>query len=439
MYEIRIHSLVFLKRLIAFPESRQILVIHLLASPFLALQWAMLAMVPVLLRGHFKASAWQTTIATSAIPAMFMLSVVWSEVYRRLNHGLYIGIVWLIAIVSLGGIALCHQPETMLASMLLSAFSLAGLNPVNGDILRSCYPPAVRSKVYGITQAVAQSTIMASAYGIGIWLDFDNEAFRHYMLIGIAGITVGMALIYRMMRQRLFQERLRHQVSESFAAGMRHMFQNTIRVFREDPIFRRYEIGFLIYGLGWSTCQALLPFLVVDKLRFTYGQVAQSTQVAFQASLILMILPTGYLMDRYGPVRMSCWAFTLVAIYPAGLMLAGGVPSLTLITIWFGICVSAIHLAWTIGPITLAPTASDASNYLAIHATLVGPRTIIGQFSAIAIYLLTGRIIAIPLCMAVACFIVGALLMHLLHRRQKQIPQITGDSIVAPIAPSRAP
>lgn len=428
-----------LKRLIAFPESRHILVIHMLASPFLALQWATLAMVPVLLRGHFKASAWQTTMSTTAIPVMFMLSVVWNEVYRRLNHGRYMGIVWLLAVVPIGGIALCHRPENVLLCVVLSAIGLAGMNPVNGDILRSCYPPAVRSKVYGVTQAIAQFTVMSVAYGIGLWLDLDNEAYRLYMPLGMVGVSVGMCLTYRQTCQRLFQERLRHQVSESFAASMRNMYRNTMRIFREDPDFRRYEIAFFTYGLGWSTCQALLPFLVVDKLRLTYAEVAQSTQAALQITLILMILPTGYLMDRHGPVRLSTWGFGLVAIYPIGLMLASGVSSLTLATIWFAIGISAIHLAWTIGPITLARTASEASNYLAIHAALVGPRSIIGQFGAVSVYLLTGGRIEIPLAGAIMLFAGGALFMHHLDRHQKRTPQVTGESITAPIAPARAP
>ena len=428
-----------LKRLVAFPESRHILVIHMLAAPFLALQWAMLLMVPVLLRGHFKASAWQTTMSTAAIPVMFMLSVIWNELYRRLNHGRYIGVVWLLAVVPMGGIALCHRPETVLICVVLSAMGLAGMNPINGDLLRSCYPPAVRSKVYGVTQAIAQFTIMSIAYGIGLWLDLDNEAYRLYLPLGMVGVGVGMCLTYRMTCQRVFQERLRHQVSESFPASMRHMYRNMIRVFREDPDFRRYEIAYFIYGMGWSTCQALLPFLLVDKLRFTYAQVAQSTQTAFQVTLILMILPTGYLMDRYGPVRLATWGFGLVAIYPIGLMLAGGVTSLTLATAWFAIGISAIHLAWTIGPITLARTASEASNYLAIHAALVGPRSIIAQFCAVGVYLLTGGLIEVPLAGAVVLFAGGALCMRRLDRHQKRIPQVTGESIVAPIAPSRAP
>jgi len=430
---------VILKRLIAYPESRHILNIHLLASPFLALQWAMLNMLPVLLRGHFKASEWQTTISTAAIPVLLMISVVWNEVYRRVNQGRYVLIIWLISFVGLGGMALCHHSETILVCLVLAAISLAGMNPINGDILRSCYPPTVRSMVFGVTQAVAQFTIMVGAYGVGLWLDLDNEAFRYYMPIGLAATTVGMGLTYLQTRQPLFQERLRHQVTESFAASLSNMYRNTIRVFRSDPDFRRYEIAFLIYGLGWSASQALLPFLVVDKLGLTYAEVAQSTQVAFQISLMFMILPTGYLMDRYGPVRLSTWGFVLITIYPIGLIFAGGAASLTVVTIWFGIGISAIHLAWTIGPITLAPTASEASNYLAIHAALTGPRTLIGHFGAVGIYLLTGRIIEIPLAGATLAFAGGALLMYLLHRRHTQVPQVTGEDIVAPIAPSRAP
>jgi len=436
---VRVDRLVILKRLIAFPESRRILAIHLLASPFLALQWAALAMVPVLLRGHFHAGEWQTAMCTAAIPVMFMLSVAWNELYRRLNPLTYITIVWLIAVAPLGGIALCHRAESVLACVVTSAIGLAGMNPLNGDILRNCYPPTVRSKVYGVTQAIAQFTVMSVTYGIGLWLDLNNEAYRIYMPLSMVGIGGGMVLVYRITRHRLFQERLKHQTTETFTASLCNLYRNMIRVFREDPDFRRYEIAFFIYGLGWSSCQALLPFLVVDKLQFTYAEVAQSTQAALQVTLMLMILPTSHLMDRHGPVRLAMWGMALIPLYPIGLMLASGVTALTLITIWFAIGISAIHLAWTIGPITLAPSASDAPNYLAIHASLVGPRSIIGQFSAVGVYLLTGRMIEIPLAGAIVCFIGGALAMHRLDRHRKRALQVTGESISAPLSPSRAP
>jgi len=430
-----------LRLLVAFPESRRILWIHLIASPFLALQWGAMAMVPVLLRGHFGASPWQTTAATAAIPLMFILSIVWGELYRRLDGGRYIVLVWLLAAGPLGLMAICRSPSALLACMFLSAVGLAGMNPLNGDILRSCYPPNARSKIYALTQMVAQSTIMVITYGIGIWLDRNEEAFRIYMPAAAAGVAVGMLLIHAITRQRLFQERLRHNNTLPLVASLRGLARLTTEAFRKDRDFLRLEIAFLVYGLGWMICQAILPFLVWDVLRLSYADVARATQSTFQLTLVLTMLPVSYLMDRYGPVRMAAWGFLMVAIYPLGLILVvrgttwmDTVTALTLVTVWFGVGVSAIHLAWTIGPVSLAPTASDASHYLATHASMVAPRTLVGQALALGLYTATGSV-HLPLAAAVACAGTGAVLMFRLHAHRRRPPRPIVPEQIIPTPP----
>ena len=88
--------------LIAFPESKRILNIHLLATPFMSVQLAVMLMIPVLLRKGFGASPWQTVVATSAIAIMSLLSVLWNELYRRWPPGVYLVVFWLAAAVPLG-------------------------------------------------------------------------------------------------------------------------------------------------------------------------------------------------------------------------------------------------------------------------------------------------------------------------------------------------
>jgi MFS family permease len=187
------------------------------------------------------------------------------------------------------------------------------------------------------------------------------------------------------------------------------------QVFVDDRDFRRYEIGYFIYGLGWMICTALLPFLVVDHLNLNYEQIARSTHTILEFTLILMMVPAGHWVDRFGPIRVAGLAFLALTLYPVGLMLAVGPNSLMFVTICYGIGLSGVHLAWTIGPITLAKHPSHAPHYLAIHATMVGFRALIGQYSAVALYTATG-IIEIPLVLASYCFFIGAIVMFKLYR-----------------------
>jgi len=422
-----------LKRLIAFPESRRILTIHLLATPFLATQWSITAMVPVLLRDYFRASEWQTTISTSAIPVMSLLSIFWNELYRRMQPHRYLLMLWVVAIAPLAGVARCHHPETVLIFVVISAVGFGAMTPLTADILRNCYPPAARGKIFSVLQVLAQSTVMVGTYCIGLWLNIDHEAFRLYLPAGVVIIGIGMSLLSRITHQQLFRERHKFHPTEPLRASLGKAWHNMAAVLARDRSFRRYEIGFFTYGLGWMICAALLPFLVVDHLRLDYEQVARSTQTALQLTLLLMMMPTGYLMDRLGPIRTSCWAFSVLIFYPIGLMAAGDVHSLTGATVCFGIGMSGEHLTWTIGPVTLARDSSQAPHYLAIHATLVGVRAILGQFPAVALYRLTGEI-RLPLVLAAFLFATGALLMRRLEHDRRASEKPAASAIPIPPA-----
>ena len=407
------------RRLIAFPESRRVFRMHLVATPFLAIQWAIVAMIPVLVRDHFKGSEWETVITTLSIPLMLSLSLLWNELYRRWPMRRYLAILWLVAILPMAGIGWCDSSTSALVFVVLSAAGFGAMMPISGDIMRSCYPPDVRSQAFSYLQMVAQSTVMVGAYGLGVWLNRDAEAFRIYLPGGVLLVGVGMWLLGRISRQPLYIERHQHRPGEPLRAALRHVARNALGVFARDRDFRRYEIAFFLYGLGWMIGTALLPFICVDKLGLNYEQVARSTQTVFTLALRVCFVPVGHLLDRHGPVRTAGWAFGFLLLYPIGLIFVTGVHSLTAVTILFGIGISAVNLAWTIGPITLARDASQAPYYLAIHATMVAVRAVCGQIPAVVLYQVTRRF-DIPLMIAAGLFFAGAILMRRLDRDRRR-------------------
>ncbi len=383
--------------------------------PFLAVQTGVYMMVPVLLRKQFAATEWQTTLATSAIPIMCMLAIFWNEVYQRLRTPSYLLLVLVMSVMPLGGIALCTQPSTVLVLVLVSAAGMGGINSLYADLLRSCYPPAARNRVFGFVKFVEQLTIMSTAFIVGTWLDNDHGAYRIYFPASVVVIGIGLWLLHRISSERLFQERLRVQPTATLFASLRGAYHSMARIFREDEDFRRFETAYCIYGLGWMICYALLPFVVVDVLHLTYGEVAWSTQVATQMILLLMLVPASYLMDRLGPIHLSAWCFLTLVIYPIGLILAWDAWSLMTVSILYGVSMAGVNLSWTLGPVSLARSASMAPQYLAIHATLTSVRAILGQFPAVALYAWT-RSIYLPLAIAAAMFLTGAVLMVRLER-----------------------
>jgi hypothetical protein len=424
---------VILDRLVAFPESRRILRFQLLATPFIALQAAVFQMLPVLLRAYFKASEFETVVSTAAISITLILAVVWNELYRRMRPRSYMILLWAAAIAPLAGIAACHRASAALVFIVIAATGFGGMQPLGGDILRSCYAPGARNRVFSVVQMVTQFTVMLTTYGIGLWLNLWPESFRLYLPAGTLLVGAGMWLLYRITRQTLFIERHQARSTEPLLTSLRRVYHNMVKVFREDSIFRRHETAFSIYGLGWMICWALLPFLCVDKLRLTYEQVARSTQMVLQLTLLLSMLPMAHLMDRLGPLRTAAWSFGGMALYPIGLMLAWDVNSLTLVTVVYAVVLSGVNLAWTLGPIFLARDASQAPYYLAIHATMVGIRGLVGQFPAVALYHYTHDL-RWPLGIAIILFVWGSLLMFRVERDRR-----AGEEAIERVVPVPPP
>lgn len=416
----------------AFPESRRILALHLFSTPFLAIQAGVFGgMVPVLLRKHFVANEWQTTVASSALAVMAILAVFWNELYQRLSTRRYLVLFWAFSVLPLGGIAFCDSPNAVLAFVIFSAAGMGGLNPLSGDILRSCYPPTARSRAWSLIKSFEQFTIVISIFGVGIWFDRDPQAYRIYFALAVVVVSVGVLLLGRITREPLFRERLRSASTASIASSLRDAYVNMTRVLREDRRFRQYETAFCVYGLGWMICYAMVPFVQVDVLQLKYGEAFTATQVAFQLTMMMCFVPMGYVLDRAGPIRASSWAFGWLVLYPVLLMTATGPITLTMASIVYGLGMAAVNLAWTLGPVTLARNPADAPQYLAIHATLVSVRAILGQFPAVAIYWYT-RSIYLPLLMGGAMFLVGAVMMRRLdHETRTPAP---APVVLAPVS-----
>lgn len=406
------------RRLIAFPESKQILVLHVLAAPFLAVQLAVIAMAPFLLRRHFCASELQVVLATSSAALLSMLAIFWNQAYVRLQPGRYLLVMWLLSVLPLGGVAFCSSAWPVLLLVLVSAAGMGGIQSVIGDILRNCYPPRSRNRVFSILKVLEQSTVMVSTFGIGVWLDHNVQAYRIYFPLAVALIGTGLFLVARITQQRLFQERLvpaSEELRESLLRGLFGAFRKMRAVLAADPRFRRYEAAYCVYGLGWNICNALVPFVAIDILRLRYGQVGFSTQAACQFTLILMLLPASLLTDRLGPIRMSAWSFAWLLLWPLGLMVARNVVDLTIVTVLYGIGITAVNLTWTLGPVTLARNAAHAPQYLAIHATLVSVRAVLGQFPPVYLYYRYHQIWP-SLVTAALLFATGAVMMARLER-----------------------
>lgn len=386
----------FLK-VVAFPESGRILGRHLVAAACLGISPAVVAFLPFLARERFAANNWQTTVITAAIPVMQLFSIFWNHYYVRVGTGRYLLAVALLHSVPVGLIGAVRGVEASMVLWVLAAFGNAGIPPLTGDLLRSCYAPLVRGRVFGVVSTAAMLSTLATGLIVGALSDRDPDAFRLY-LPGLALIHLtGLLLVWRISRELLFQERMKPAPTGHSAwwEPLRQM----ARTLKEDPRFAAYEVAFMSYGVGWMICTALLPALATDRLRLSYSQYSLATIVIFQVVMILLLAPVGHLTDRVGAMRVARYSFLWLTIYPLGLLLARGFDGLALFSLLYAVGMVGVNLTWTLGPIALSPDPSRTSHYLAIHTTMVGVRGLLAQGLGMALYVATGSF-TVPLVAA---------------------------------------
>jgi MFS family permease len=189
-------------------------------------------------------------------------------------------------------------------------------------------------------------------------------------------------------------------------------------VLAKDRVFARYEAAFMTYGIGWMITFALLPLLATDRLKLPYDTYAESWQVASQLAVVLVTPFAGLLIDRIGAVRLCVVSFAAYALWPTLLLLAGDSKGFAAASLVFGLCAGAVNTAWMLGPVALAPSPDRASQYVAIHATLVGLRGVVFQFAGVFLYTQTGSFTA-PLTLAALGFLWASWQMRRLHLLMK--------------------
>jgi hypothetical protein len=212
------------------------------------------------------------------------------------------------------------------------------------------------------------------------------------------------------------------------SAALRRPFAGALALLRDDRGFRRYEMGFMAYGLGWMMLQPTIPVYLVERLQVAYTEVAQARGLIYFTVIAALSHPFGRLLDRVGPLAVSRIAFSILALFPLLLASARGIGTVYVAFLVFGCGMAAANLGWTAGPIHFAGER-DSARYMGAHVALVGLRAIVGGTFGIWFYRFTGSPTA-TFALCAALFLAGSLIMATAARaagRRAAPPGVRGD------------
>lgn len=262
-----------------------------------------------------------------------------------------------------------HDIWVFLALVTLQSFSQVPVTAVWNALLRANYTDAKRGTLYGRASQYSSLLAGVGAIGAGIWLDRDPEAVRWiYPVAAVFGVWACW----------LFA---RVQVRPGFTAAPAGPDAGALFTVREvlvkDRDFRVFEIGFFLYGLAFMAGATALPLLAANDLALSNTQML-GARALFGLCLMLGTPFMGRVMDRVGPARMAARCYVILLIFSVVVLHTTDWRMYLLGQVIYGFAMSGVHIAWNMGPITLAP-ARDAARYMGVHMALVGVRAMLGH------------------------------------------------------------
>jgi hypothetical protein len=368
---------------------------HVIAQVFGGLSSGIVVLQDIILKKSLGGSDFQILLLSLFTSSAFLASLYGAEIINRSKNLsktiLKFGIaakLFLILIPLINNsifYILCISITAYLDSMMLSSWNI---------IFRHNYTEDRRSRLYSYATTVATVLLLFTSTILGILLDRDNMLFR--VFFPVSGLT-GIAMYYflsRMMKLSVVNipkiDSTDKVQKSSFSKKLIKDIlllpaRNTKRIFSHNKPFFRYEIYFFMYGMAFMVIIPAIPIYVVDTLKLTYTPISIAKGFLFNIALILFTPIMGKYHGSGDPKKFCGWSFLVLVLFPLILISAqspfmnnlfsGNVHVVYLAYIIFGIGMSGVTIAWTLGSMYYAPKF-EVSNYQAVHIALTGLRGI---------------------------------------------------------------
>lgn len=397
---------------------------HVLAAALVQASWmGVQFFIPLLAKKKFGATDWESLAITASPLVLASLAIFWGDLFARVRVSRYLLAYWMLAALPLVVCGWAPKYPWLLAAWIVSAVGTAGFPPLAGELYRAMYAPAIRGRAYAVVWGSSMTLGALAGYALARLMTLD-EASVHYSLPLAAGLQGAGCVLFWLLSKRTGHTHdrsaslvRRDDSGLSLGQRIRRLLEpigHMGGILRADPVFARYEAGYMTYGIGWMIGWALMPIFVVDKLHLNYDQSAQATHMPYLFALVAASVPAGMLLDKIGAFRATALSFGLLALYPLSWALVTSENQLLFVSVLYGLVHAGANVGWMLGPVSLAPSPEKVPQYVAIHATLVGVRGMLFQFLGVLLYNMT-KSFTIPLLVAAAAYLWAGWQMWRLH------------------------
>ncbi len=401
------------------PLERKTFLLHLLASAFEGSAFALWWIHDFFLKKTLHGENWQVWILVSLWPVANLTSVYFAGKAEE-GRGLkpYLVAAALLGRLPLVLMAFASSIPVFLGLHALYSLSFAVAKPAQTAILQANYREGRRAELFGWAWTVTVALGGLGSLGAGTLLDKFPSIYHLLLpLEGILGACYCLTLAAIPLASKPAPPSCQKR------EGLLGATARTIRVFKENPAYLKYQINFMIYGLAFMVVLPVVPVLATKDLGLDYFQFTLARGILGPGISLLFMPWFGRKLDRLGPLRSSAMAFAVFSLYPLFLGLSPwiGVP---FHSFWFflgfafyGVAMGGLMVIWHMGAIYYAPPGMTAT-YQGIHVTMTGLRGLVGPLAGYLCLTYLGT--TVPFALSVTLFLAAAWLMQRQFRSERR-------------------
>ncbi|MDI3280972.1 MAG: MFS transporter [Bacillota bacterium] len=312
-----------------------------------------------------------------------LLAGVWGHLSEGRPKLPYVVVPALLARLLFLPLAFTVHP-TGFAALAVLYFLINGIQlPAYTALMQRIYPREFRGRLMALVRVVLGLVQVGALRLAGGLMDQTGHRapFLAAALLGGAG-----ALVFSRIREPLLPEEEENPAPTATSASpLWSSFQAMRRILNGDRRFARFELGFMIFGLGNLLLLPVYTIFQVKTLGLNNSQVAWVT-ITWSIAWLWGYLLCGQAVDSFGPRKIVLAGVGFYALVPLAYLAGHNYLAVLIGSAFLGLGDAAVELGWMNEVISLAP--GQVSTYAGIHLSLLGLRgslaPLLGPYLALA-------------------------------------------------------
>lgn len=346
---------------------------RILDTPF----WAIFNMLPFILYKDLHATPLQLAAIITLKPLTSIFSMYWSALIHRRHERLLSNIIWsgILRHLPFFFFPLVNNVWFFIASFGFHMMLSRGAQPAWLEVLKINIPGISREKVFAYGSLLGYVGDAIFPFALGWLLDGYFQAWRWIFpfsaLVSLVAILWQVKIpvkceLHADVREPLWSESLWKQLLKPWQDSWALMFQR--------PDFARFQVGFMLGGVGLMIMQPALPIYFVDKLHLSYTELAVALTTFKGIGFALSTPLWTNLISKINIYRFTSWVTGLISLFVFCVMMSQLNPAwLYLGYLTYGIMQSGSTLSWNLsGP--MFSQQEDSSIYSSVNVVTVGLR-----------------------------------------------------------------